>query len=104
VDPSSLAALTGCLVVAGVCTLLAFAYSLVRAKQRSSLSGGEQAALLSKRSEPAEKTDALAALRSPYKPTPLCGQCLTMRHPGGGTYFVCRMNDRCGLHEDEKAC
>ena len=103
-DPSSLAAVAGCLVVAGACTLLGFAYALVRAKQRSGFPDGEQAVLLSKRREPTEQPDALAALRSPYKPAPLCSRCLAMRHPGGSPYFVCRMNDRCGLHEDEKAC
>ena len=103
-DSFSLAALGGCLVVAAIYTVLALVHALVRVKPPGSTSHKDQAIRFSTRVEPAEKTDTLAVLRSPYKPAPLCGRCLAMRHSNGSPYFVCRMNERCGLRENENAC
>ena len=54
-----------------------------------------------KRTWHAETVDPVARLRSPYKAEPLCPRCLAVGAPGERPFFVCRLNDHCGLLEDE---
>ena len=54
-----------------------------------------------KRTWHAEMVDPVARLRSPYKTEPLCSRCLTVAAAGERPFFVCRLNESCGLLEDE---
>lgn len=51
----------------------------------------------------AETVDPVARLRSPYKAEPLCPRCLAVRPAGDRVFYLCRLNEDCGLLEDAPA-
>lgn len=51
----------------------------------------------------AEAVDPVARLRSPYKAEPLCPRCLAVRPAGERVFYLCRLNEDCGLLEDAPA-
>ncbi len=56
-----------------------------------------------KRAWHAEAIDPVARLRSPYKTEALCSRCLPVRPAGDRVYYLCRLNEECGLFEDAPA-
>lgn len=76
---------------------------LLRRRVRAALARRRGGTASPKRAWHAETVDPVARLRSPYRPEPLCRRCLAINPPGERPFFVCRLNEECGLLEDTPA-
>lgn len=97
----------GLIVVLSVIGLAAAAlavttFTLLRMRSTLRRNAGARSLASSKRDWGIETVDPIAGLRSSYKPEPMCERCLVVEHPGALPFFVCRLNERCGLLEDEQ--
>jgi hypothetical protein len=88
----------------GVVAALAFLLlGLALRRVRAALARRRGGTASPKRAWHAETVDPVARLRSPYKPEPLCPRCLAINPTGERPFYVCRLNDECGLLEDTPA-
>lgn len=100
---SELSLLIAFMVVIAAIVLLTLAYTLLRHRSRIGEEFAPPVRRWSRGTRHVEVVDPVARLRSPYKSVPLCDRCFAMRRAGQAPYFVCRLDERCGLLEGETA-